>query len=137
MKWDDAGGVRNMGSGFIISGDGLVVTNAHVVERFADGAVVITLDGGDKLKVRLLCILYCTNVSRMYYVACSTAVNNVCGTSYKWYRKAAAVLLYSCSVQAEGGSIRPRSQPTKKHARQDERRQFTPDVLRVYICRVW
>ncbi|CAM9343562.1 unnamed protein product [Pylaiella littoralis] len=50
MKWDDAGGVRNMGSGFVISGDGLVVTNAHVVERFADGAVVITLDGGDKLK---------------------------------------------------------------------------------------
>lgn len=51
MKWD-AGSGRNMGSGFVISGDGLVVTNAHVVERFADGAVVITLDGGDKLKVR-------------------------------------------------------------------------------------
>lgn len=50
MKWD-AGSVRNMGSGFVISGDGLVVTNAHVVERFADGAVVITLDGGEKLKV--------------------------------------------------------------------------------------
>lgn len=51
MKWD-AGSVRNMGSGFVISGDGLVVTNAHVVERYADGAVVITLDGGEKLKVR-------------------------------------------------------------------------------------
>lgn len=51
MKWD-AGSVRNMGSGFVISGDGLVVTNAHVVERFADGAVVITLDGGEKLKVK-------------------------------------------------------------------------------------
>lgn len=50
MKWD-AGSVRNMGSGFVISGDGLVVTNAHVVERYADGAVVITLDGGEKLKV--------------------------------------------------------------------------------------
>ncbi|CBJ33538.1 conserved unknown protein [Ectocarpus siliculosus] len=49
MKWD-SDGVRNMGSGFVISGDGLVVTNAHVVERFADGAVVITLDGGQKLK---------------------------------------------------------------------------------------
>ncbi|CAM9476412.1 unnamed protein product [Ectocarpus fasciculatus] len=49
MKWD-SDGVRNMGSGFVISGDGLVVTNAHVVERFADGAVVITLDAGQKLK---------------------------------------------------------------------------------------
>ncbi|CAB1106064.1 unnamed protein product [Ectocarpus sp. CCAP 1310/34] len=46
----DSDGVRNMGSGFVISGDGLVVTNAHVVERFADGAVVVTLDGGQKLK---------------------------------------------------------------------------------------
>ncbi|CAM9477672.1 unnamed protein product, partial [Scytosiphon promiscuus] len=49
MKWD-SGGTRNMGSGFVISGDGLVVTNAHVVEKYADGVVVVTLDGGEKLK---------------------------------------------------------------------------------------
>lgn len=57
MKWD-AGSVRNMGSGFVISGDGLVVTNAHVVERFADGAVVITLDGGEKFKVSYTALTY-------------------------------------------------------------------------------
>ncbi|CAM9201211.1 unnamed protein product, partial [Hapterophycus canaliculatus] len=49
MKWD-SGSARNMGSGFVISGDGLVVTNAHVVEKYADGVVVVTLDGGEKLK---------------------------------------------------------------------------------------
>lgn len=59
MKWD-SDGVRNMGSGFVISGDGLVVTNAHVVERFADGAVVITLDGGQKLKVHAEYMVLCT-----------------------------------------------------------------------------
>lgn len=79
MKWDDAGGVRNMGSGFIISGDGLVVTNAHVVERFADGAVVITLDGGDKLKV-------CA------YVFVYVCVVHVCITQQSIY-----VVLYVCA----------------------------------------
>ena len=40
-----------MGSGFVVSKDGLVVTNAHVVERYADGAVVVTFSGGEQLQV--------------------------------------------------------------------------------------
>lgn len=69
MKWD-AGSVRHTGSGFVISGDGLVVTNAHVVERFADGAVVITLDGGEKLKV------YLSNCLLAFSIRCTFDTNN-------------------------------------------------------------
>jgi HtrA serine peptidase 2 len=43
------GGVMaSAGSGFIISKDGFVVTNAHVVSSTADGSVVVTLKDGSK-----------------------------------------------------------------------------------------
>ena len=41
------------GSGFIIRPDGLVVTNAHVVEGASNGAIVCTLNDGRKFTGRV------------------------------------------------------------------------------------
>lgn len=38
------------GSGFIISTDGFIVTNAHVVSQSSDGTVVVTMSDGRKIK---------------------------------------------------------------------------------------
>eukprot|EP00904_Undaria_pinnatifida_P003550 jgi/Undpi1/13196/HiC_scaffold_8.g02858.m1 len=42
------------GSGFVITPDGLVVTNAHVVERVGKGRIFAVFYGGDKLKAKVL-----------------------------------------------------------------------------------
>ena len=52
------GWVRGMsaGSGFIVRADGLVVTNAHVVQHARGGKVVVTLSDGRKLRGRVLAL---------------------------------------------------------------------------------
>ena len=44
-----------MGSGFIISADGLIVTNEHVVkEQFSLKTIVVTLTNGEEYEAELL-----------------------------------------------------------------------------------
>ncbi|CAM9165229.1 unnamed protein product [Choristocarpus tenellus] len=49
----DSSVVLSSGSGFIISNDGLVVTNAHVVSAHTDGPVVVTLTNGNRYQGRV------------------------------------------------------------------------------------
>ncbi len=44
--------VKSMGSGVLISADGYLVTNSHVVEDAVE--IIVTLSGGDKVKAKLI-----------------------------------------------------------------------------------
>lgn len=67
------------GSGFVISPDGLVVTNAHVVAKVGKGRIFAVFYGGEKLKVQCMAFLF-----RAGGVGISTTLSPPTAKAWRW-----------------------------------------------------